>query len=190
MARTTMSYLITRVRQLLNDTDKVLFPSDDEIEIVLDEGSYRIRRHQLRVDATRTIYTAEVRDLEGVVNAAAGGWTGTTDSTILAIYNSKSTAATAVTPDAWDLRRGQFEFTSEQTDLYYFLDAEIFDPYPAAAKLCEQLTLKSSITPGAGETGGAIVGRFDYERAARRFRMYSKPRRIELHRVRSKRRAV
>lgn len=190
MARTTVSWLIARVRQLLRDTDSVLFSSDDQIQDILDEDSYRISRHPLRVDQTRKIYTAEVRDLEGVLNAAGGGWTGASDATILAIYGSRATSATGLTPDAWDLRRGVFKFTTAQTDYSYYLDANVFDPYLAAAKLCEELTLEPTITPGAGETGATIVGRYDYERAATRFRKYAKPRRIELRRVRSKRRAV
>lgn len=188
MARSTLSYLITRVRQLMNDTDEVLFDDDDLIEAVLDEDGYRIRRLRLRADATKKIYVAEVRDLEGVATNDDGGWTGTGDPEILSMYASPATSATALTPDAWNLRNGSFEFDDAQSDVTYYLDAKVYDPYLAAAKLCEQLTLKATITPGVGETGGAIVGRSDYGAAAIRFRRYAKPTRIELYRARSKRR--
>ena len=188
MARSTMSPLITRCRQLIRDTDSVLFTDDDQIQDVLDEDSYRVDRHRLRTGQSRKVYTAEVRDLEGVVKNGTGGWTGTGDPTLLAIYASRSTSADTLTPDTWDLRKGVFTFTAAQSDVTYFLDAQVYDPYLAAAKLCEELTLESIFTPGVNETGGAIVGRFDYERAALRFRRYAKPTRIELHRVRSKRR--
>ena len=186
MARTTMSWLIDRVRQLLNDTDDALFTDDDDIQAVLDEDGYRVRRHQLRADATKKMFTSEYRDLEGVVDDDTGSWTG---ANRIAIYASGSSGASELTPDAWNLRAGVFEFDDAQTDVYYNLDCWVFDPYLAAAKLCEQLTLKSTITPGGGETGGALVGRYDYGAAALRFRRYAKPTRIELRRVRSKRRA-
>ncbi len=186
MARSTMSWLIAVVRGLLNDADDVLFSDDDDIQAVLDEDSYRVRRHRMRADATKKIFTAEYRDLEGVVDNVTGSWTGANK---IAIYASGSTGASELTPNVWSLRTGVFEFDDGQSDVYYNLDCVVFDPYLAAAKLCERLTLKSSITAGGGETGGSLVGRYDYDRAAKKFRMYTKPRRIELRRVRSKRRA-
>ncbi len=181
-ARASMSYLITRVRQLLRDTDSVLFTDDEDIEDVLDSVSWRIRRERLQYDATLKLYTSPNRDFEGVVEA--GTWTGTANPEIICIYDGRSRSASGVTPNTWNLRRGSFGFTASQSDRSYFLDAWVHDPYKAASRLCGELVLEPTITPGGGETGGAIVGRFDYERAERRYMARAKIRPIEIKRSR------
>lgn len=177
-----MSYLITRVRRLLQDTDSKLFTDDEDIEEVLDSVSWRIKREKLQWDATVKLYTSPNRDFEGVVEA--GTWTGTASPEIICIYDGRSGSASGVTPDAWNLRRGSFSFTTAQGDRSYFLDAWVHDPYMAASRLCGELVLKTSITPGFGETGGAIVGRLDYERSEHRYLKWAKIRPIEIKRSR------
>lgn len=173
-----MTYLIARARRLIQDTGSVLFTDDDDIQAVYDEDRFRIKRHRLEYDATRRIYTSGYRDLEG----ETGSWSG---ADTIAIYAHRGTGASEMTPDTFNLRDGSFEFTTAQADISYYLDAWVHDPYLAASKLAEELYLRSSITAGGGETGGAIVGRYDYERAARMFLGRAKPRRVDFRRVRS-----
>ena len=183
-ARVTTAYLITQVRRLLRDTSSVLFTDDEDIEKVLDEVSWYPGREQLMYNKTRKLYVSPARDYEGLVDADAGAWSGTADPELIAIYTSRSENASLVTPDTWDLRRGRFGFTSAQSDRSLFIDAWVHDPYMAASRLCGELVLEQSFTPGIGETGGAIVGRFDYERAERRYLARAKIRPIEIKRSR------
>lgn len=181
-ARTTMAWLITRVRQLIRDTDSVLFTDDEDIEDVLDSVSWRIRRQKLVYATDLKLYLSADRDFEGTVET--GTWTGTANPEIICIYDGRAKGASAVTPNTWNLRRGSFGFTTAQTDRSYYLDAWVHDPYVAASILCEELVLEPTITPGAGETGGATVGRYDYERMAKTRRARGKARPIEIKRAR------
>lgn len=183
-ARTTMAWLITRVRRLLRDTDSLLYTDDEEIEEVLDEVSFYPGRERLAYDKTKKLYISPNRDYEGAVDDDAGAWTGTANPEIIAIYNGRLESSTVVTPDSWKLRRGSFGFTTAQTDRSYYIDSWVHDPYMAASVLCDMLTLESTITPGVNETGGAIVGRYDYERMARRYQARAKFRVIEIKRSR------
>jgi hypothetical protein len=183
-ARSTMAYLITRVRQLLRDTSSVLFSDDEDIERALDEVSWYPGRERLNYNKTQKMYISPARDYEGLVDEDAGAWSGTADPELISIYTNRTKSASTVTPDTWDLRRGRFGFTTAQSDRSLFIDAWVHDPYLAASILCGELVLEPSITPGAGETGGAIVGRFDYERAEQRYLRRAKTRPIEIKRSR------
>jgi hypothetical protein len=184
-ARSTQAYNIARVRLLLNDSDSVLFTDDEVIEDVLDDVSWRLpHRQKLSYNPSLKLYVSPDRDFEGEIDDDAGAWTGTANPEILAIYDGRTSSASEVTPDTWNLRRGSFGFTTAQTDRSYYIEGWINDPYLAASRLCERLVLKSSITPGTGETGGAIVGRYDYERMARTYRAQAKFRVIEIKRSR------
>jgi hypothetical protein len=157
MARTTMTYLISQIEGLLRDTDNELF---------LDEDAYRINRHKLRSDASRQVFITGYTDLEGVKDPDAGSWTG---ATTIALFDSRGSGATEVDPDSWDLVRGLFSFTTARGSGALYLDAWVFNPYLAASKLCQRLVLQATITPGYGETGGALVGRYDYGSMAARY---------------------
>ncbi|MHA1962163.1 MAG: hypothetical protein ACW99U_18315 [Candidatus Thorarchaeota archaeon] len=185
MARSSMSWLITRVLGLIRDTDNTYF-TDEQVQDVLDEDRYQTDRHLLTYNRGRTLYSSSFRDLEGIVTESDGGWSG---GTIINIYADRGRSSDTVTPDTWDLRSGTFGFTTAQTDSWYYLEAWVYDPYLAASKLCEQLVLESTITPGVGETGGAIVGRFDYERMSQRFLKRTKFVPVPMRRIRYNRTA-
>ena len=184
-ARSTMSYLITRVRKLLVDTDSLLFTDDEDIEEELDGVSWHLpHRQKLSYNPNLKLYVSPDRDFEGEIDNDAGAWTGTANPEILAIYDGRHQGAGLVTPDTWNLRQGRFGFTTVQTDRSYYIEGWIHDPLLAASYLCDQLTLKPSITPGTGETGGATVGRYDYERMAFKYKARAKFRVIEIKRSR------
>jgi hypothetical protein len=180
-----MSYLITRVRKLLVDEDSLLYTDDEDIEDVLDDVSWHTpHRQKLSYNPNLKLYVSPDRDFEGEVDNDAGAWTGTANPEIIAIYDGRHQGASLVTPNTWNLRRGSFGFTTAQTDRSYYIEGWINDPLLAASYLLDRLVLKSSITPGNAETGGAIVGRYDYERMARRYQARAKFRVIEIKRSR------
>lgn len=184
-ARSSQAYNIARVRKLIVDEDSLLYGDDEDIEDVLDEVSWHTpHRQKLSYNPTLKLYVSPDRDFEGVIDDDAGAWTGTANPEIIAIYDGRHQSASEVTPDTWNLRRGSFGFSSAQSDRSYYIEGWINDPLLAASYLLDQLVLKSSITPGTGETGGAIVGRFDYERMARRYQARAKFRVIEIKRSR------
>ncbi len=162
--RTTMADLITRVRGIVNDSDSVLFPLDQTIQDQLDREDCRlfIDRELLIPDVKEKVYQSSYDMFEGDASA----WSG---AEVIAIYDTLSDSAQEKNPDSWDLIGGTFTYTSDQNDPSRYLTGFSYDIYRAAARLCMNLYLKSSITPGAGETGGAIVGRYDYRSAAREF---------------------
>lgn len=172
-ARATMAWLITEVRGLIDDTDSTYF-TDNQVQDVLDNTRLPlIYRELLEKDRERKVYTSARKGFEGVVDDVTGSWSG---DTTIAIWNSVGAGATEFTPDAWNLRNGTFVFTVGQ-DRNLWLDAYEYDAYLSAAELLERLSVKRSITPGAGETGGAIRGRFELTVLADRYRRRAKPRR-------------
>ena len=179
MARSTMSYLITEVEQLIDDTSNTYF-TDDQIQAALDTTRVRLMRVRLHKDVVDKTYIAPEGWLEGVVDDDTGSWTG---SPTVALWDGRTDGASEITPDAWSLREGVFTFTSDQDDVYY-LDAWAYDPYLAAGRLCQRLAARSSITPGWGETGGAIRGRRELLVLAREYFAQAKPRVFEVRRIR------
>lgn len=150
-----MSWLITEVRNYIDDRSSDYF-TDNEVENILDETRLPfISRELLQRDRERKVYHSLHTLFEGVVDANAGSWTG---ASTITLWASMGTGATEITPDAWNLRRGVFTFTTAQGGNLY-LDAYEYDVHLASAELFMQLAARTSITPGVGETGGAIRGR-------------------------------
>lgn len=177
--RSTMSYLIDDTEELLSDTGNTLF-STLQYQRALDRRRRRIRRLRLVKDSVEMFYEAPFGNLEGVVGDTSGSWTG---AKTIVLYKGRSSGAGVVTPTSWNLRDGTFEFTTDQNS-YLYLDGWLYDIYYTAHDLCLRVPLTSSITPGAGETGGAIVGRYDYRAMAHEFLRMAMPRSIEIKRSR------
>lgn len=161
--RATMADLITNVRVKIRDTDEDYFTSQ-EIQDELDKADCRlyIDRELLIPDVKQKVYQSNYDMFEG----DASTWSG---AETIAIYDTLSDSATEKDPDSWNLIDGTFTYTSDQNDPSRYLTGWSYDIYRAAGRLCMSLYLLSSITPGASETGGAIVGRYDYRLAAREF---------------------
>jgi hypothetical protein len=179
MARATMTWLIDEVEGLLFDSENNHYTTA-QYQRALDRRRTRITRLRLAKDAPETLYRLPMGGWEGVVDNDTGDWTG---APTIAIWTGKSSGATEITPDTWNLADGSFGFTEDQNDSYYF-DGWLYDIYYAASDLCLTLALKPSLTPGAGETGGQIVGRYDYRSMAHEYRAMAMTRSIELVRAR------
>lgn len=177
-ARVGMAWIIAEVRILIDDGDATFF-TDNQIQDVLDSTMLPHNDRELLMrNRDDTVYESRFRDFEGVVDDETGSWSG--DPTI-AIWNSYGPGGTEVNPDSWSLRNGVFVYTTSQ-DRNLWLDSYIYDPNLAASDLCKRLSAKSSITPGAGETGGAIRGRYELRLLAREYRQDAKPRRAWMRR--------
>jgi hypothetical protein len=177
--RGTMSYLIDDTEDLLNDSSNDLF-SALQYQRGLDRRRKRVKRVRLAKDSVDQFYEAPGDSFEGVVGDTSGSWTG---AKTIALYDGRSSGAAVVTPTSWNLRDGTFEFTTDQNQ-WLFLDAWEYDIYYTAHDMCLRKALDPAITPGAGETGGAIVGRFDYRAMAHEFLRLAKIGTIELKRSR------
>ncbi len=161
--RATMADLITRVRLEVDDTDSTYFTSQ-EIQDELDKEDCRllVDRELLIPDIKEKVYQSNYGMFEG----DATTWSG---AEVIAIYDTLSDSAAEKDPDSWNLIDGTFTYTADQNDPSRYLTGWSYDTYRAAGRLCMSLYLLPSITPGAGETGGAIVGRYDYRQAAIQF---------------------
>ena len=169
-ARSTMAWLITAVRNEIDDGDSTYF-TDDEIQDVLDTSRRRIKRRKLVNDVYEKIYSAQIGGFEGVKNDDAGSWSG---SPTIALYDGTTDGATEYTPDEWNLVDGTFTFTSDQDEVL-FLDAWSYDIHLAAADLLRRLASKTTITPGWGETGGQMRSRDDLLYLAHEQRKLARP---------------
>lgn len=172
-ARAGMTWLVAEVRILIDDEDSVYF-TDNQIQDVLDRTILPYNDRELLIrNRDDTVYESRYRDFEGVVDDETGTWSG--DPTV-AIWNSFGPGGTEINPDSWNLRNGVFVYNSSQ-DRNLWLDSYIYDPKLAASDLCKKLSAKLTITPGPGETGGAIMSRFELRGLAREYRQDAKPRR-------------
>lgn len=111
MARTGMAYIITMVREEIWDTSSEWW-TDDQIQQRLDQYRRRILREPLKNDVDQKIYQSANEMFEGV--AYGGTW-----GSGIAIYDSPNAAATAATPDSWNLIDGEFTWTTDQDETYY-----------------------------------------------------------------------
>ena len=64
MARSSMGYIITYVRRLVNDTGSAVW-TDDQIQQLLDRHRRHIRRERLIQDVDEKIYLSRHNKLEG-----------------------------------------------------------------------------------------------------------------------------
>ena len=152
-ARTTMADLITRVREIIDDTSSTHF-TDLQVQAELDRRDVRlyIDRELLVVDTLEKLYRSNYENFEG----DADTWSA---APTIEIYDTESTSGTAQTPDSYNLITGTFTYTSDQNDQTRYLTGWSYDIHRAAGRLFMLLATKTTITPGAGETGGAIRGR-------------------------------
>jgi len=139
-ARSSLAYLITLLRQRINDADSDVW-TDNELEKTLDLNRRIIRRKKLDASVDRLEFTIKFQLLEGT-NAysteAGAAWDD--DRTIIKLWNSSASGATAITPDAWNLVDGVMRFTSEQTEIVY-MDAISYRIHGAIADSMEQIIM-------------------------------------------------
>ena len=143
MARTSMAWLLARLRRMVNDGDSAVW-TDAELQQVADYHRIHIRREFLEYDVDQQSYFSKFGNLEGTYitdQEANAVWDN--DATIIKMWDSNSSSATAITPIYWNLADGSFGFTSDQDDEYY-LDAKSYDLHGAAAELFEELSADSS----------------------------------------------
>lgn len=177
-ARATLAWIISEVRLLIDDKNSTYF-TDVQIQNDLETTMLPHNDRELLMrNRDDTVYESRYRDFEGVVDDETGSWSG--DPTI-AIWNSYGPGGTEIDPDSWSLRNGLFVYDDPQ-DRNLWLDSYVYDPKLAASNLCKKLSAKRSITPGVGETGGAIMGRFELRQLAREYRQDSKSRRARMRR--------
>ncbi len=160
-ARATMADLITKVRLEIDDTDSTYF-TDQQVQDELDREDCRlyIDRELLAVDVKKKVYQSNYDMLEG----DASTWSG---AETIAIYDSQSDSALEKDPDSWNLIDGTFTYSAAQTDLTRYLTGWSYDIHRVAGGLFIKLSAKESITPSAGQTGGAIRSRGELQWLAR-----------------------
>lgn len=175
--RTPMADIITAVRVIIQDTAEDLF-TDQQIQDELDKDDCRlyIDREILEVDTLQRTYTSYWNMFEGDRSTWSAADT-------IEIYADPGIGASAKPPDSFDLIGGIFVYTARQTDLSRYLTGWSYDIYRPAGRLCMSLYLKQTLTPGAGETGAARVGRYDYRSAASAFFAMARPVSRQINRV-------
>lgn len=140
MARDSMAYLIALLRTKVNDGASNVW-TGDELQTYLDMHRYRVRRERLRNDVDEKIYISAFGLLEGTYALSTdSGASWDDDSTIIKMWDSDAGAATAITPDHWNLVDGDFGFDAGQSGTYY-LDAISYNLSGAIAECMEQLAM-------------------------------------------------
>lgn len=151
--RTTMADLITKVREEIDDTSSTYF-TDQQVQDELDKDDCRlyVDREILEVDTLQKTYLSYYNMFEG----DASTWSA---ADTIEVYATPGIEAAARPPDSWNLIDGTFVYTARQTDLSRYLTGWSYDIHRAAGRLFQKLSAKTTITPGPGETGGAIRSR-------------------------------
>lgn len=175
--RATMADLILDVRVKIRDENSDYFTSQ-QIQDELDREDCRllVDRELLIPDIKRKIYQSNYGMFEGDASA----WSG---AEVIAIYDTEFDSAQEKNPDSYSLIDGTFTYTSAQSDPSRYVTGWSYDVYRAASRLCMSLYLLRTITPDPGQTGGAVVSRFDYQQASREFRAMARRVNRQVNRV-------
>ena len=173
MARASMTNLITRTRELINDTDEEApIWTDDQIQNVLDAG--RADYRYLRLLPTPTYDSGTVRYLD--YYAPIGDWE--TD------YTFSQWFTTAVTPATFEPIAGHFVF-AESTLPPVYICGKSYDLYRAAADLLErqaaQYVLAYNVTANGQTLQRSQIGQAMRD-LAKQYRMQQRPRTARLTR--------
>lgn len=173
MARASMAALITRTRELINDTSGSPTWSDDQIQNVLDAG--RVDYRYLRLVPTPDWSTGAIRFLD--YYAPLGDWE--TDWTFAQYYT------TVVTPSTTEPIAGRVTFAASTFPPVYIAFGKSYDIYRAAADLLERgaaqwLTAYNVIVDGQRlERNQVATAMRDL---AKQYRMQQRPRTAKLTR--------
>lgn len=152
-ARASMAQLIALLRVKVNDTGSAIW-TDDQLEDYLDMHRAHIRRELLSKEVDEKQFWSTYELLEGV----AATWDD--DATIIKMWDSDASAATAVTPDDFNLIDGSFGFDDAQSGSYY-LDARTHDLHGAIAECMEQLAMDSTKAK-QWSRGGVSYTQYDF----------------------------
>jgi hypothetical protein len=156
MARDTMTWLITLLREKVNDTDESIW-TDNQLQNYLDMHRLYVRREFLIRDVDGTIYLSKHGMLE--------------DDVVL--LDSCSANATEIPSSNYtaNLVDGAFSFTEEQDNAYY-LDAKSYNIHGAIAECMEQLAMDPNKAQ-AWERGGVKYTHYDYMEMAKYHRNFA-----------------
>jgi len=173
-ARASMADIINLVEAMVNDESNAIWEPED-LQNLLDQDRVHIQRELLSNDVDQKRYWSKYGMLEG----DADTWDN--DDTIIKMWDSNSSGATAVSPDSWNLIDGIFTFTSDQNKSYY-LDAIAYDLNEAAAKCMIQLATDLSRATKWARGSVSFTG-VDFLEMAKTFKSQSGPQSLTLKRV-------
>lgn len=156
MARDTMTWLITLLREKVNDTDESIW-TDDQLQNYLDMHRVHVRREFLIKDVDEEVYLSKYSVLEDNV----------------ALWDSCSANAAEVPSNDYvaNLVDGTFTFTVNQDNAYY-LDAKSYSIHSAIAECMEQLAMDPN-KARVWERGGVKYTHYDYMEMAKYHRSLS-----------------
>lgn len=172
--RASMADIINLLEDMINDTGNAIW-STQNLQDLLDRDKTHIQRELLSNDVEEKRYWSRYGMLEG----DASTWDN--DDTIIKMWDSASSGASAVTPDDYNLIDGSFAFDDDQNNTYY-LDAISYDLNEAAAKCMDQLSMDLSRSPKWARGSVSYNGPDPAERA-KYFRSLGGPKALTLKRV-------
>lgn len=150
MTRDTMTWLITLLREKVNDTDESIW-TDDQLQTYLDMHRVHVRREFLTKDVDGMIYLSKFGMLEEDIVLWDGCSIGAVE-----IPSSEYIA---------NLVDGTFSFAGNQDNTYY-LDAKSYDVHGAMAECMEQLAMDPN-KARAWERGSVRYTHYDYMEMAK-----------------------
>ena len=174
MARSSLAWIITELRRMVNDSDSSIW-TDDQMQKMLDRNRFIIRRELLRVDVDRLQFYSKFGNLEGTyAYSTESGATWDGDAAIIKLWDSGSAGAIAITPDGWNLVDGLFAFDSEQNKSCY-LDGLSYNLHGAIAEAMEQLAMDRD-RAASWSRGGVQFTQYNLLELARYHRSLAGPR--------------